>query len=38
MGEIARLAVDTLPIFQNIFTERNLVWIVDESAPRAFGA
>ncbi|KAI6770218.1 hypothetical protein HG530_004847 [Fusarium avenaceum] len=38
MGEIARLAVDALPIFQNVFTERNLVWIVDESAPWAFGA
>lgn len=38
MGKITELAVDTLPVFQEIFTESNLVWIVNVAAPRAFGA
>jgi hypothetical protein len=38
MGKITKLAVDTLSVFQNIFTESNLVGIVNVAATRAFGA
>jgi hypothetical protein len=38
MGKITELAIDTFPVFQEIFTESNLVWIVNVAAPRAFGA
>jgi hypothetical protein len=38
MGKITELAVDTLSVFQDIFTESNLVGIVNVATLRAFSA
>lgn len=38
MGKITKLAVDALPVFHEIFTESNLVGIMDVAATGTFGA